>query len=388
MGAARLNINLNALKANYQYLDSCSAPTCNTGAAVKADAYGLGMLPVSHALYDSGCRHFFVAQADEAVTLRRSFAEKPCHIFVLEGPRADDLKDYQAHKLTPIINTADQFEHLVSFNRINSSSLPSALHLDTAMSRLGLAPNDVQRLAEHLTPKGPLPLCLVLSHLACADDPQHSLNTEQLKLFSTLAAQFENSPKSLANSAGILQTKRFHFDLTRPGISLYGAMTDPTTKDKQLTPVLNWQAEILQIRHIDKGQSVGYGAEFTAETAMKLATIGVGYADGYARSLYQPERNRIALVGIDGHAAPLVGRVSMDLIVADVSKIPESVLQKAKHADLIWPGYPLEQMALDRQTIAYEVMTGLGGRAKRHYDDWKIGSAMREPTENKKMKAE
>ena len=160
MGAAWLNINLNALKANYQYLDSCSAPTCTTGAAVKADAYGLGMVPVSHALYDSGCRHFFVAQADEAVTLRQSFAEKPCHIFVLEGPKAHELIDYQAYKLTPVINTAEQIEHLVSFNKASFSSLPSALHIDTAMSRLGLSPIDIQRLADHLTPGGPLPLCL------------------------------------------------------------------------------------------------------------------------------------------------------------------------------------------------------------------------------------
>ena len=367
MGAARLNINLNALTANYKYLDSCSAPTCTTGAAVKADAYGLGMLPVSHALYDSGCRHFFVAQAGEAVTLRQSFAEKPCHIFVLEGPKAGELTDYEVYRLTPVINTADQFEHLVNYNRINSSSLPAALHLDTAMNRLGLAPNDIQRLAEQLTPSGPLPLCLVMSHLACADDPFHSLNTKQLNMFSILAAQFKNTPKSLANSAGILLAETFHFNLTRPGISLYGCMTDPEIKNKQLTPVLNWQAEILQIRYVEKGESVGYGAEFTAQTPIKLATIGAGYADGYARSLYQPERNKYALVGIGGHAAPLVGRVSMDLIVADVSKIPDPVLQGAEYADLIWPGYPLEQMALDRQTIAYEVMTGLGGRAKRHY---------------------
>ena len=362
MGAALININLNALKANYQYLDSCSAPKCTTGAAVKADAYGLGMVPVSHALYDIGCQHFFVAQADEAIKLRLSFAEKPCHIFVLEGPKAHELRDYQAYKLTPVINTVDQIEHLVSFNRSNFSSLSSALHIDTAMSRLGLAPSDIHRLTEHLTAGGNLPVCLVMSHLACADNPLHSLNIEQLNMFSNLAAQIEHTPKSLANSAGILLEERYHFDLTRPGISLYGAMTDPAKKDTQLKSVLNWQAEILQIREIEKGESVGYGADFTSETAMKLATIGVGYADGYARALYQPEQNRVALVGIGGHAAPLVGRISMDLIVADVSKIPDSVLQKSAYADLIWSGYPLEQMALDSQTIAYEVMTGLGGR--------------------------
>ena len=122
-------------------------------------------------------------------------------------------------------------------------------------------------------------------------------------------------------------------------------MTDPAIKNKQLTPVLNWQADILQIRTINKGQTVGYGAEFTAQNQIKLATIGVGYADGYARHCTSQNGTESALVGISGHAASLVGRVSMDLIVADVSKIPDSVLQKAEYADLIWPGYPLEQMA-------------------------------------------
>ena len=388
MGASRLNINLNALKANYQYLDSCSAPSCSTGAAVKANAYGLGMVPVSHALYDIGCRHFFVAQADEAVTLRQSFAKKPCYIFVLEGPQADELKDYEAYKLTPIINTADQLEHLVNFNKTNHSSLPSALHVDTAMSRLGLAPYDVLRLKDQLLTNSYLPICLVMSHLACGDEPLNCLNSEQLENFSTIAALFADTPRSLANSAGILLAEKYHFDLTRPGISLYGVMTNPAEKKNLLTPVLNWQADILQIRDIDKGQSVGYGAEFTAKTAMKLATIGAGYADGYARALYQPERNRTALVGIGGHAAPLVGRISMDLIVADVSKIPDSVLQKSEHADLIWSGYPLEQMALDRQTIAYEVITGLGGRAKRYYDDRQTAATAQELPDNRTKKVE
>ena len=369
MGASRLNINLHALKANYRYLDSCSAPTCRTGAAVKADAYGLGLGPVSNALYHSGCRHFFVAQANEAIALRQSLGDKLCKIFVLEGPNVNELIDYQAYKLTPVLNTAKQVENIVSFNRTNSSPLPSALHIDTAMSRLGLATEDVQRLSNNLLSSAHLQLCLVMSHLACADDPLNRLNEEQLNIFLSIAAQFGKTPKSLANSAGILLAEAFHFDLTRPGISLYGVMTNPATKNKQLKPVLNWQADILQIRTINKGQSVGYGADFTAKTKMKVATIGVGYADGYARDLYKPEQNKTTLVGIGGYAVPLVGRVSMDLIVADVSKIPDTILQKTDYADLIWSGYQIEQMALDRRTIAYEVMTGLGARAKRHYDN-------------------
>ena len=312
MGASKLNINLHALRSNYQYLDRCSLPTCRTGAAVKANAYGLGMVPVSDALYESGCRHFFVAQATEAVTLRQAMGNKRCQIFVLEGPHADELSDYQAYKITPVLNTTEQIEHLIAFNMTNPSPLPSALHIDTAMSRLGLATDELHGLSDHLLSDTNLPLCLVMSHLACADDPSHILNANQLQVFSSITGGFGNIPKSLANSAGIFLAEEFHFDLTRPGISLYGVMSDPEMINEHLKPVLNWQADILQIRNIDKGQCVGYGADFIAKNKMKLATIGVGYADGYARELFQQGQKKTALVGISGYAVPLVGRVSMD----------------------------------------------------------------------------
>lgn len=368
MGASRLIIDLQALTANYRYLDQYSSLTTRTGAAVKADAYGLGLGPVSSALYDSGCRQFFVAQLSEAVALRHVLQQPDCQIFVLEGPQRRELPDYQASNLTPVLNTTEQIETILAFNQTARAQLRPAVHLDTAMNRLGLNISEIDALMSAMQDKG-LDVCLLMSHLACADEQEHELNKAQLDAFTRLSAAFPDTPKSLSNSAGILLGNPFHFDLTRPGISVYGAMADPSAVHEALRPVFRWQADILQIRTIDVGESVGYGAEFTATKRTRLATIGAGYADGYARSLYRPEAGRIAVAGIGGYAAPLAGRVSMDLSVVDVSDIPDAVLETTESAELIWDGFRLEEMAHARDTIAYEVMTGLGGRVKRQYDE-------------------
>ena len=374
MGASRLNINLQALTANYHYLDQCSSSATRTGAAVKADAYGLGMVPVSRVLYDCGCRQFFVAHLFEGIALRQEINNQNCQIFVLEGPQKNELPDYLAYQLTPVLNSAEQIDRMSSFNQASTTPLSVAVHIDTGMSRLGLDRINPDALTSSISVDDHLPVCLVMSHLACADEPAHELNLHQLGTFNQLSAKFKDTPKSLSNSAGILLGQDYHFDLTRPGISLYGTMTDPARVNENLQRVFSWQADILQVRMIEKGETVGYGAEFTATQNTKLATLGVGYADGYSRALFRPDQNCVATVGIGGYAAPLAGRVSMDLIVVDVSHVPDAVLQTADHAELIWEEFRLEDMALARHTIAYEVMTGLGGRIIRHYDGHHSGS--------------
>ena len=387
MAASRLNINLQALTANYRYLGQLSSSATQTGAAVKADAYGLGLGPVSKALYNSGCRQFFVAHLSEGLALRQEIADQICQIFVLEGPQKDEMPDYLAHQLTPVLNSAEQLDRLSSFNQTILNPLSAAVHIDTGMSRLGLDKAGFEALTSSMSSSHPLSVCLVMSHLACADEPAHELNTDQLEKFKQLSAAFKDTKKSLSNSAGILLGQEFHFDLTRPGISLYGTMSDPATVDENLQPVFSWQADILQVRMIEKGETVGYGAEFTATHPTKLATLGVGYADGYARALYRPDQGCVATVGIGGYAAPLAGRVSMDLIVADVSHVPDAVLEEAGHAELIWEGFRLEDMALARHTIAYEVMTGLGGRIIRHYDGPQSGPPLQGRQITQKTKA-
>ena len=374
MGASRLNIDLQALTANYHYLDQCSSSATRTGAAVKANAYGLGIAPVSRALYEHGCRQFFVAQLSEGIRLRQEINNHDCQIFVLEGPQINELPDYQFHQLTPILNCGEQIDRLSSFNQTAVMPLSAAVHIDTGMNRLGLGKDSLDRLTSLTSAGEYLPVCLVMSHLACADDPAHEMNLRQLDTFKKRSASMKQTAHSLANSAGILLGADYHFDLTRPGISLYGALADPAGVNSNLQQVFGWQADILQVRRIEKGETVGYGAEYTATQTTKLATIGVGYADGYARALYRPDQNCVATVGIGGYAAPLAGRVSMDLIVVDVSHVPDAVLEQTEYADLVWPKFTLEDMALARQTIPYEVMTGLGGRIIRHYDGAQSGS--------------
>ena len=311
-------------------MTSTAPAATRTGAAVKADAYGLGLGPVSTALYDSGCRQFFVAHLAEAVALRQSLPYPDGQIFVLEGPQRSELPDYHAHHLTPVLNTAEQIEMILAFNQSAPAPLYPAVHIDTAMNRLGLSVSDSDVLIE-ATQRQELIICLLMSHLACADERQHKLNKVQLEAFKRHCAAcdtFADTPKSLSNSAGIFLGPPYHFDLTRPGISLYGVMADPSDMNRALQPVCRWQADILQIRTINKGETVGYGAEFTATKTTRLATIGAGYADGYARSLYSPQTGQTAVVGINGYAAPLAGRVSMDLIVVDVSDIPDAVLKQ------------------------------------------------------------
>ena len=387
MGASQLNINLQALTANYRYLDQHSGAATHTGAAVKADAYGLGMVQVSKALYHCGCHQFFVAHLSEGLALRQEIPDQNCQIFVLEGPQKHELPDYLAYQLTPVLNSAEQIDRLSSFNRTVSRPVSAAVHIDTGMSRLGIDKTCFDDLISSMSVDDHLPVCLVMSHLACADEPAHELNTHQLKKFKQLSAAMKDTPKSLSNSAGVLLGQEFHFDLTRPGISLYGTMPDPATVNNELQPVFSWQADILQIRTIGKGETVGYGAEFTATQTTKLATLAVGYADGYARALYRPDEDCVATVNIGGYAAPLAGRVSMDLSVVDVSHIPDSVLEVAGHAELIWERFRLEDMALARHTIAYEVMTGLGGRIIRHYDGLQSGSDLQNRQIPQKTKA-
>ena len=371
MPSSRLFIDLDAIAANYHYLDNQTGPKTRTAAAVKANGYGLGMTAVSAQLYQSGCRFFFTAQLEEAIQLRQHFNQlswTQSQIAVLEGPRKKQLADYQHYQLVPVINSIEQTRYLADYNRRQDQPISAILHLDTAMNRLGFGKDEQAQILADPMMFEDVPVMMVMSHLACADDPNHQANSMQRHSFGQLAGNLGNLPKSLCNSAGIFLGPEYHFDQTRPGIGLYGAMADPCQHNDQLRPVFTWQADILQIRTLKKGEAAGYGSDFVAKKPSRLATLGVGYADGYARCLYQPDKNKTAFVDIAGSAAPLAGRVSMDTLIVDVSEIEMSKLEKTEHAQLIGKSYSLEQMAQDRQTICYEVITGLGDRITRLYD--------------------
>ena len=371
MTSSQLHIDLHAITDNYRLLDRQTGADTRTAAAVKADGYGLGMTAISKALYQAGCRMFFTAQLAEAVTLRSALTRQGydgANIAVLEGFDQPDLPDYSAHQLTPVINHSQQAEMLAAYQRQTQAALPAILHIDTGMNRLGYGKDTRSLLADKDSGLQEIELQLVMSHLACSDDPSDDYNRYQLEQFTQLIQPFAHIPKSLCNSGGIFLPSDYHFQLTRPGIALYGSMPDPATPDSPLRPVLSWQADIVQIRTLQTGERAGYGGEFIARTPTRLATIAAGYADGYARALYQPDRGQIATVEIAGKIVPLAGRVSMDVLIADVTSLTDAELETADHACLLGPHYSLTEMATDLDTISYEILTGLGDRPARLYD--------------------
>ena len=371
MTSSRLHIDLQSVRYNYRLLDRQTGADTRTAAAVKANGYGLGMAAISRALYQAGCRMFFTAQLAEAVTLRAAFTRQGCDgatIAVLEGFHQTELPDYSAYQLTPVINHSQQAENLAAYQRQTQTALPAILHIDTGMNRLGYGRDNHNLLADKDGGLQEIELRLVMSHLACSDDPADDYNRYQLEQFTQLVQPFANVPKSLCNSGGIFLPADYHFQLTRPGIALYGSMPDPKTPDSPLRPVLSWQADIVQIRTLQTGERAGYGGDFVARTPTRLAIIAAGYADGYDRALYQPGRGQTAKVEIAGKIVPLAGRVSMDVVIADVTSLTDAELERADQACLLGPHYSLAEMATDTNTISYEILTGLGDRPARLYD--------------------
>ena len=353
-GQSVLTIYPDRLINNWRWLDSQTASACRTAAVVKADAYGLGLAGIAPILHKAGCTDFCVAQLAEGIALRQLLPD--VSIQVLEGLLPGTEAEYAAHQLTATLNDESQIARASQMQETGKAP-PPWLHIDTGMARLGLT--DLPNSLPDSLPDG-LRLAGVMSHLACADQPHHRLNQQQLARFSALTSRLDG-PASLAASGGILLGPDWHFDRTRAGIALYGF--PPLPVKKGLQPVFDWHAALLQVFSVTAGQTVGYGADFIADKPMRLATIGAGYADGYARNL-----NGEALIEIAGHLTRPVGRISMDLTVVDVTAIPAGLLDKASRACLLGAHYTAEDMARDRGTISYEVMTGLGGRSVRHYD--------------------
>ena len=370
MSSSRLTVNLDAVISNYRYLDTLSGDDTKTGATIKADGYGLGALASALACYHAGCRTFFVARLEEAVTLRSGLdiAERyDTEICIFEGVSCKDLPIYVENRLTIIANTREDVEWLASHG---AQAPQHILHIDTAMSRLGLAYHEADRLVEFVRR---LPnLAGVMSHLACADIAEHPTNFLQLDRFqhaiNTVSPHLQPSIFfSLANSAAIFLGAPYHYQLTRPGIALTGTSPDDDKIGSDgLNPAYHWTADILQIRDIKAGETIGYGADFTAQKQMRLATIGAGYADGFPRHLGAgtPPHH----IMIDGISVPLVGRISMDLMVADISEIAEQRLAGLTEASLLDKNCTASDIAKKTGTIGYEILSTIGARTNRQYN--------------------
>ena len=345
---SELSINLEALAANYHFLAEQSAPS-ECAAVVKANAYGLGLRAVTRALEKAGCKTFFVATLDEGLALRTITKRT---IYVFAGVTEETKLALAEASLRPVLNSIQQVE-------LWNSLGPAALHLDTGMNRLGLSKKDFLKLSACIANGIVIKPTLILSHLACADEPSNDLNLKQLKKFKALRTTLQSSPRSLSASSGIFLGPRYHFDMVRPGYALYGG--NPTkNRPNPMNSVIKLKARILQCREVARGETVGYGATFRSDKKRQIATIAIGYGDGYLRALAQT-----AYVSIKGILAPVAGRISMDLISVDITGI-EGV-KPGDWAEIIGSTISVDDLAKCAGTIGYELLTTLGPRHKRIY---------------------
>ena len=337
-----LEVNLTAITDNYLLL--ASRNSC--AAVVKANAYGLGVGPVATALYQKGCREFFVATLEEAIELRGVLSD--AQIYVFHGCRTGQVNTFLHYALIPVINDIIQY---TAWNHAGNY----ALHIDTGMCRLGLTCDEAYSITPHPN------LCLILSHLACADEPAHPKNATQLALFEAVSQHFKGIRCSFANSAGIFLDKAYYFDLLRPGCALYG-ISPAAHLTGMLKNVVQLSAPVLQYRYLKKAETVGYGASITLCAGTVLATVEYGYADGLFRQL---SGHLTAYAG--GIKLNVVGRISMDMVSVDVTSVPEALRNAQLRIYFIDNNQPVDTIAKLAGTIGYEVFTRLGARLKKQY---------------------
>ena len=354
-----LEVNLDAIAENYRRLKAY-APTAETAGVVKADGYGLGAEAVAGRLYHEGCRVFFVASVDEAMTLR-PVLPADARIAVLNGYAAGDTETFIENRLVPVLNDPEQVERRVADCHRLDQALPAFLHVDTGMNRLGLTAPELSKLAaEGDRFEGPHWLA-VMSHMACADTPEHPLNQQQLARFQDARRQLPGMSASLSNSAAVLTNTAYHFDLTRPGIALYGGEAVLATANP-MQPTVRLLARVLQVRTVAAGDTIGHGASFTAATPRRVATIAAGYADGYLRAA-----SNTAEVAVNGRLVPVVGRVSMDMHAIDITDLGEETLRAGDLVEVFGPDQWVDATAEKSGTIPHEFLTRLGKRYHRRY---------------------
>lgn len=355
---AILDIDLDAIAANWQKLADRVAPGARCAAVVKADAYGLGMAMVAPALARAGAKTFFVATLEEGLALRALLPR--AQIAVLNGLAIGAPADFAKAALLPVLNDLGQLRAWQAY-AARRGGAPAMLHLDTGMSRLGLSPKETAQLVAEPGLLSGFALALVLSHLACAAEPAHPMNLAQLDAFRAALKRLPLVPASLAASSGVFLGGDFLFDMVRIGAALYGVNPTPG-RPNPMKQVIHLKAKILQVRDVDRGESVGYGAAHRIDRPTRIATIAMGYADGWLRSSAHRGAARIA-----GKAAPVVGHISMDLLTLDVTGHDPATVRPGAYVDLIDERYGVDDAALAAQTIGYEVLTRLGSRFHRVY---------------------
>lgn len=354
-------IDLNKTARNYRKVQSEVSENTVVAGVVKANAYGFGAVQVSKRLYKEGCRHFFVATVEEGLEIRKVL-NNDAKIFLLAGIMKGSEQICLENFLTPILNSMNEVDLWINFSKKIGKRLTAAIQVDTGMVRNGLSKSDIEKYHEKITNN--IDVAFVMSHLACADLAGHYKNTEQLNKFKEMLAFFGAGVKaSFSATNGIFLGKNYQFDIVRPGKALYG-FSVREDKIGSFEPVMDIYTRIIQLNTLCKGETIGYGATFVAERDMKTATLGIGYADGFMRKF-----GGFGHAFIRGKRVPIVGRISMDYVVVDVTDLKEaSELQIGEWAALTQsPDYTLERWALQMNTLPHEVACRLGRRVKKIY---------------------
>ncbi len=358
-------IDLAQVRANWSALASHVAPGA-CGAVVKADAYGVGAARVIPALAAAGCRHFFVATPQEAGEARALAPN--AEIYVLDGLLPGTARELMRIGAIPVLASLGEVREWVAETSVDADPPPAALHIDTGLNRLGMSERDVEELSRDAALLARLRLALVMSHLACADEAGHPMNREQLYTFHQMRASLPFAPASIAASDGMMLGADYHCDLVRPGYAIYGGQAAPG-RLTPVRPVVRVSARILQVRDVAPGSRIGYSGSYRAHKPHRIATVAAGYADGVFRHASASNEQPGGAVSIRGRHAPIVGRVSMDLITVDVTHIDDPAPLPGDWIDLIGSGLTIEAVGAGAKTIGYEVLTRLGPRFHRIYLD-------------------
>ena len=354
---AILTIDLGAIRENYRRLKArLNGVRC--AGVLKADGYGLGAAQVASALVKEGCDIFFVALLGEGIALRKAIGPGP-DIFVLNGLPPGSEPEAAADGLYPVINSAVQLKAWRDIARRLGRNLAAAIQVDSGMARLGMAPKEVEAVAREADAFDGIDIRYVMSHLARADEPQQAANEKQRLEFDRLRRMLPPAPASLANSSGIFLGPAYHYDLARPGVALYGVNPTPYGVNP-MRPVIQLQAKVAQTREIDAGAGIGYGHTRQAEGPLRLATVSLGYGDGW-------HRRAASAAWFEGVRLPFIGRVSMDAIILDISALPAGRLGEGDLVELIGPSQSVDDAAGHAGTIGYEILTSLGARFHRRY---------------------
>jgi alanine racemase len=355
-------VDLAALARNWRALDKVSAGSL-TGAVVKADAYGTGITASSKALFAAGARFFFTANVDEAIAVRAALPK--AYVFVLNGlyPGAADV--YVQQGLMPVLCSLPMLEEWLAMCLRRGEAFAAALHFDTGINRLGFRLNEASIVRKQIDAVGFQPQ-MIMSHFACADQPSHEKNRTQLALFQAVMAQFPNIPASIANSAGLMTGREHHFQMVRPGIALYGGRAVVGRKNP-MAQVSTLEVPILQVKEAKTGETVGYGATQTLARDSRLAIIGIGYADGFLRTLGSSNARGGAKVAIGGKVVPVVGKISMDMTVIDITELGSDIPNRGDMAEVFGKTISVDDQADVAGTIGYELLTDMRGRYQRVY---------------------